>query len=325
MTELSINPMIDHRKGKLDKIENFMAILLLLGFILGIILQYSTLEFIPTNDDNWRIEILAEQYYQSFHHILLLLSLILTILPSFFFIPTSLRMQSQFMGSRIYRGRDFLRFIGWSQSLLGIFYFVSFFIPSYMLENQIYLLFEPFIAHIFMLFAFLLTVFHKRQGIGLQTGFSWFKALIFIIVIYLSIGLFIDLLVTEPIAKLFDLELVSWREEQISQEILGASQNGWLGSIFEILMIGLLVPIAEEIMFRGLIQTIIHRKLGKWVGMILTALLFALIHVDLSLLAPLFVIGMVLSWLKVYFNSLWPPIMFHILMNSISTFIYLIQ
>lgn len=76
-------------------------------------------------------------------------------------------------------------------------------------------------------------------------------------------------------------------------------------------------PIGEELFYRGLV----FGGLGTW-GFVPAALvssaLFALSHLDLALLPPFMVIGLVLSWLYWRSGSLWDAIGFHALFNLLS-------
>lgn len=51
----------------------------------------------------------------------------------------------------------------------------------------------------------------------------------------------------------------------------------------EILVIVLWVPVCEEVVFRGVFSTGLRARLGPWLGGYLSALLFALVHSDASL------------------------------------------
>ena len=88
--------------------------------------------------------------------------------------------------------------------------------------------------------------------------------------------------------------------------------------IFATLTIGLAVPIAEEILFRGLIFDSLRRWWRtRWV-VPATAFLFALIHFDLPFLLPLFLFGLVLGWARARSGSLGLPIFVHALNNLVA-------
>jgi membrane protease YdiL (CAAX protease family) len=80
----------------------------------------------------------------------------------------------------------------------------------------------------------------------------------------------------------------------------------------------LLAPVAEEIMFRGILYPVIKQlgrpRLALW-G---TSLLFAAIHLNLVTFVPLMALAVVLTVLYEYTNNLLAPIMAHILFNALN-------
>jgi len=76
-----------------------------------------------------------------------------------------------------------------------------------------------------------------------------------------------------------------------------------------------LVPVAEEFTFRGLLFPFV-KQLGfpkiAWLGV---SLLFALIHWNLPTLIPLFVLALTLTWLYDFTDNLMAPIFAHALFN----------
>ena len=80
----------------------------------------------------------------------------------------------------------------------------------------------------------------------------------------------------------------------------------------EILLLALFSAFGEEILFRGVIQ--------PWLGLWATSLLFGLLHFPYrrSLIPWSFfalVLGVVLGWMTLYYESLWPAITLHFLIN----------
>jgi membrane protease YdiL (CAAX protease family) len=103
--------------------------------------------------------------------------------------------------------------------------------------------------------------------------------------------------------------------EQMVVTWLGANtQSLWL----MLLGIGLLSPIAEEILFRGLL----FGAIGKWVSarwtIVLTAILFSLVHLQPSYFLPLFGVGLVLGWARHKSGGLALPILMHCINNCVA-------
>ncbi|MBA4602010.1 CPBP family intramembrane metalloprotease [Thermoactinomyces sp. AMNI-1] len=81
-------------------------------------------------------------------------------------------------------------------------------------------------------------------------------------------------------------------------------------------MIGLVGPVAEEI-FSGPDQTWGGKTFRHGLGIFLSAASFSLFHMDVAMLAPLFVLGLILSLLRYWTGQLWAPIVFHVMNNFI--------
>ena len=84
----------------------------------------------------------------------------------------------------------------------------------------------------------------------------------------------------------------------------------------------IITPIVEEILFRGFILAWLTLALGNLKGMVIASALFALVHLDLDLMPPFFVSGMLIAWLYMRTGSLWPPIAMHALTNAVATVQY---
>lgn len=85
--------------------------------------------------------------------------------------------------------------------------------------------------------------------------------------------------------------------------------------------VGIIGPIVEEIIFRGAILNELNRKYNITIAIIVQALLFGLIHMNLIQSTYAFVIGLLLGLLVAATKSIWPGIVGHILMNSSSLLI----
>ena len=78
-----------------------------------------------------------------------------------------------------------------------------------------------------------------------------------------------------------------------------------------ILSVGLIVPIMEECVFRGLIFNELRKKLSVPAAIIIQALLFGLIHVNPLQIIYAFCLGLLAAWLYVSYRSLWAPVLLH--------------
>jgi membrane protease YdiL (CAAX protease family) len=92
------------------------------------------------------------------------------------------------------------------------------------------------------------------------------------------------------------------------------------GSISLILAICFLAPIAEEILFRGiLLKGLIDRVSSAW-SILLSSILFAAIHFSANDTLTLFVVAVGYSILTIKAGSIWPAILAHIINNSVTLY-----
>lgn len=80
----------------------------------------------------------------------------------------------------------------------------------------------------------------------------------------------------------------------------------------------ILAPIAEEVFFRGVVFNALRREAGRRWAYVGSALLFAVVHLDLVVLVPLFLLGLALAWLYERTNNLLAPMAMHAMVNAIS-------
>jgi membrane protease YdiL (CAAX protease family) len=76
-------------------------------------------------------------------------------------------------------------------------------------------------------------------------------------------------------------------------------------------------PLAEEVFFRGMLQTLLLPLLrSRWLVIAVASVLFALPHEPLYALPALFVLAIFLGYAYERSGCLWPPILMHVLFNT---------
>jgi len=78
-----------------------------------------------------------------------------------------------------------------------------------------------------------------------------------------------------------------------------------------VLLGGIIVPLKEEMVFRGLIYPPLRQGYGKARGILFTGLFFGLMHFDLIRFVPLVIGGLVLTFLYERSKSLWTSVIAH--------------
>ncbi len=91
----------------------------------------------------------------------------------------------------------------------------------------------------------------------------------------------------------------------------------WLGAAGMFFGAGLLVPVAEELFFRGLLYTWMRQGLAAWIAIPLNGILFGLVHGEIAVTIATALLGIVLAWFYERSRSLWPAILIHVLVNSV--------
>jgi membrane protease YdiL (CAAX protease family) len=90
----------------------------------------------------------------------------------------------------------------------------------------------------------------------------------------------------------------------------------------QLVLLGLLIigvgPMAEEVFFRGFIMSGLARSLGPRGGVLLSALIFSLAHVDPAVYLPIFVAGVLLAWLYMKTGSLLACFFAHGAQNAVA-------
>ncbi len=80
----------------------------------------------------------------------------------------------------------------------------------------------------------------------------------------------------------------------------------------------LLAPVAEEIIYRGLVVSALRETLPNWVVILASGILFYLLHLSYGKDWRLFhyiPAGMILSWAFLHTRKLWVPVLLHFLGN----------
>ena len=91
------------------------------------------------------------------------------------------------------------------------------------------------------------------------------------------------------------------------------------------LAVGVLAPVAEEMVFRGAILRRLLDATGRrmaWIAIVVTAALFGLVHGNMVQGINAFLLGLILGWMYVRTRSVVPGIVFHFTNNAIAFFSY---
>lgn len=102
-------------------------------------------------------------------------------------------------------------------------------------------------------------------------------------------------------------------------ETLMARQAWWQGWV-QFFILALIPALCEELFFRGLLMSHWLPYFGKWKSVVLTALLFAVAHVNPWYFLYYFLLGMYLGYLRSWRNNLLLCVLAHLLNNVYSLY-----
>ncbi|MFT7614514.1 MAG: membrane protease YdiL (CAAX protease family) [Parvicellaceae bacterium] len=103
---------------------------------------------------------------------------------------------------------------------------------------------------------------------------------------------------------------------QVKSAILNTT-NGWT-VVLNILTMALVPAICEELFFRGVLLRLSYQGTGRiHLGVIMSALVFALFHREFDNILSITFMGVILGYLYVYSGTILVPILLHFLNNSI--------
>jgi len=88
--------------------------------------------------------------------------------------------------------------------------------------------------------------------------------------------------------------------------------------VLAILVVGVLAPLVEELVFRGLLYGYVEGRFGAIAALIVSSLAFAAAHVEPIHVALVLPIGVLLGWTRLHTGSLWPAIAAHIANNTVA-------
>lgn len=108
--------------------------------------------------------------------------------------------------------------------------------------------------------------------------------------------------------------------------MLAETLHGPMGVGFFVLAVAVVGPIAEEVVFRGLLLPRVAARLGRVGALAGTSLLFGAVHSHYGLYAVLTgVLGWILGWTRLVSGGLAAPVLLHMLINGAVTLLFFLR
>ncbi len=157
-----------------------------------------------------------------------------------------------------------------------------------------------------------------KEELGLQRAPKWLDLLLAPagMIVYLILTTIVTVISTQL------LTFVDYAEKQETGFAQIASQPEYLIAFISLVIVA---PIAEEILFRGYLFGKLRKYVSLWVAILITSLLFAIVHFQWNVGIDVFVLSIVLCLLRVYSGSLWPAILLHMLKNGVAFYFLFIN
>ena len=100
------------------------------------------------------------------------------------------------------------------------------------------------------------------------------------------------------------------------QEVADTLYSG--GIVLELITVGILGPICEELVFRGLMFQRLCGYVKPMIAVLVSALIFGIYHGNIVQGVYAFVLGVVMAFCYGYFKTVWAPILIHVVANITS-------
>jgi membrane protease YdiL (CAAX protease family) len=150
----------------------------------------------------------------------------------------------------------------------------------------------------------------------LRTYRQWFSSRD--VLIGVPLGIFSQLvlvnLVNWPLSRLFPDTFSFDDVSQRARDIVSTAPGAWL--VLLVLLVAVGAPIVEEIVYRGCLQTQFVSAAGAVIGVVVTAVIFAAIHLSPVEFPALFVFALLLGFVRQKTGTLGLPIVTHFAFNA---------
>lgn len=223
--------------------------------------------------------------------------------------------------------RNILKSIGLIILALAIYHVVSDIVVgfgySFFTEEQIealsYYFFDTVICLVtcILLFAVYYFTYRKNDGLVLaDTKMPKWLIVPFAIIITLGMGLVSSLWLDFAYTQLANVPFVAQSVESFDSAWSTIGEDPYIWVCLSVVIFG---PIAEELLFRGIIHNSIKKVCNPYVAIVLSGLMFGIWHGEFVQTVYTTFFGIALAVVYEYSGSLWVPIGMHILNNFTST------
>jgi len=157
----------------------------------------------------------------------------------------------------------------------------------------------------------------SKQDVGLGRPMAWTDILLapvgFIVYIFLSF-------ILTSIASQFPF----YNIDQVQETGFAQLSQGY-EYLLAFLTLVVIAPVAEEILFRGYLLGKLRKYVPVWAAILVTSLLFGIVHFAWNVGVDVFALSIVLCLLRIGTGRLWPSILLHMLKNGLAFYLLFIN
>jgi uncharacterized protein len=203
--------------------------------------------------------------------------------------------------------------------------------PQYYNAGMVLQAISTFFIFFVPVYIFALICYRKpARFIGFNTNIHYKQVFLLICILVLTFplsGALAELNKILPISPQWAAKFKALEDSRAAQEAALININSFPRYIISLIVIGLLPGLFEEVCFRAGLQNILVRWLkGPWPAIILTSIIFSLIHLSYYGFLVRFALGIILGLIFYYSDSIWLSVLFHFLYNGFQvTVLYIIN
>ena len=133
------------------------------------------------------------------------------------------------------------------------------------------------------------------------------------------IGYIASILIAAGLTLLF--KLFPWFDSGQAQELgYTAYMQGWERGVAFIALV-VIAPIAEELVFRGFLYGKLRIKIPKWLAILITSLIFGLIHLQWNVGLTVFAMSLVTCTMREITGTIYAGMLVHMINNGVAFFL----
>lgn len=168
-------------------------------------------------------------------------------------------------------------------------------------------------AGVFTLLILLIIFAIRKQKLFKNCGFNKINMKVIGLSIAAGLGLNITLnYILSYLSKLSSLKGLFDSYEKLASGIMYGN------ALMTLICVGIIVPIFEEIFFRGVIYNELRKSMPLWIAIILQAVIFGVFHGNVIQGTYAFALALVFGLVYTKFKSIWTAIIIHMVINSSS-------